>query len=80
MFRVQDFEYTKELCVFDVVRVNLYHGWVVDPEWPAAEVVQSLTYNQLTNNIIAWREEAQQKTDDIRLMKGLISPATLISY
>ena len=69
---MRDFEFTSELCVFDGVGVALYHGWVVDPEWPAAEVVQPLSYNQLTNNILTWRHQAASNQDDILIMKGII--------
>ena len=30
--RPSDFEYTQEMDVFDLFQVNLYHGWVIDPE------------------------------------------------
>ncbi|KAF2356139.1 MINDY deubiquitinase domain [Trinorchestia longiramus] len=69
---VQDFEFTSELCVFDGLSIPLYHGWVVDPEWPAAEVVQDLTYNQLTNNILTWRHQASDNNDDMLIMKAVL--------
>uniref|UniRef100_A0A2P2I8Z7 Ubiquitin carboxyl-terminal hydrolase n=2 Tax=Hirondellea gigas TaxID=1518452 RepID=A0A2P2I8Z7_9CRUS len=69
---VQDFEFTNELCVFDGLRVNLYHGWVVDPECPAAEVVQQLSYNQLTTNMLTWWHEAGNTQDDILYMKAAL--------
>ncbi|XP_018028095.1 ubiquitin carboxyl-terminal hydrolase MINDY-1 [Hyalella azteca] len=69
---VQDFEFTSELCVFDGLSIPLYHGWVVDPEWPAAKVVQELTYNQLTNNILTWRHTADHTNDDLLIMKAVL--------
>ena len=32
MCRVSDFEYTRECIVFDLLNIQLYHGWLVDPQ------------------------------------------------
>ncbi|CAL4062137.1 unnamed protein product [Meganyctiphanes norvegica] len=69
---VRDFEFTTELCVFDLLGIPLYHGWVVDPGSEAASVVGSLSYNQLTNNIFAWREEAVKTNDNDLLLKAML--------
>ena len=29
---ISDFEFTPELLIFDVLNINLYHGWLVDPQ------------------------------------------------
>ena len=29
---VQHFEYTPEMLIFDILNMNLYHGWLVDPQ------------------------------------------------
>lgn len=29
---VTSFEYTRELTVFDLLRIPLYHGWLIDPQ------------------------------------------------
>ena len=29
---VQDFEYTPECIIFDLLNISLYHGWLVDPQ------------------------------------------------
>ena len=31
---VKDFEYTPECIIFDLLRIPLYHGWLVDPQTP----------------------------------------------
>ena len=33
-FRVQDFEYTTECIIFDLLHISLYHGWLLDPQNP----------------------------------------------
>ena len=34
------FEYTEEMAVFDLLGINLYHGWLIDPavDQPAVRV------------------------------------------
>jgi hypothetical protein len=60
----QEFEYTKELAVFDLLDIGLYHGWVVSKQdekaWAA---FGHLSYNQIVEKLIAF-EEAQQSIVD----------------
>lgn len=37
---VRDFEYTPECIIFDLLRIPLFHGWLVDPQTP--EVVAAV--------------------------------------
>eukprot|EP00127_Corallochytrium_limacisporum_P006414 Clim_evm4s227 gene=Clim_evmTU4s227 len=54
---VRKFEYTPQLAIFDIMNVNLYHGWVVDPNMKeTAEVLGSKTYNQVIEDVIVYRE------------------------
>ncbi|XP_042223347.1 ubiquitin carboxyl-terminal hydrolase MINDY-1-like isoform X2 [Homarus americanus] len=69
---VRDFEFTGELCVFDLLGIMLYHGWVVDPSSEAAAIIKDLSYNQLTNNIFAWREEAIKNNNNDLLVKAML--------
>ncbi|KAK8405285.1 hypothetical protein O3P69_001692 [Scylla paramamosain] len=69
---VRDFEFTGELCVFDLLGIMLYHGWVVDPSSEAAAIIKHLSYNQLTNNIFAWREEAIKNNNNDLLVKAML--------
>ncbi|EFX62392.1 hypothetical protein DAPPUDRAFT_270490 [Daphnia pulex] len=42
---VRDFEYTPECIIFDLLRIPLFHGWLVDPQTPeivAAVVLEAL--------------------------------------
>merc|ERR1719389_1227430 len=57
---VSEFEYTKELAVFDLLDIGLFHGWVVSKQdQKAFEAFGQLSYNQIVEKIIAF-EEAQQ--------------------
>ncbi|XP_066950433.1 ubiquitin carboxyl-terminal hydrolase MINDY-1-like isoform X1 [Macrobrachium rosenbergii] len=69
---VRDFEFTGELCIFDLLGIMLYHGWVVDPSSEVAEIIKGLSYNQLTNNIFAWREEAVKNNNNDLLVKAML--------
>ena len=51
--RVQEFEYTPECCIFDLLHVRLYHGWLVEPSEPEVQrAVGQCGYNQLVDKII----------------------------
>lgn len=30
--RIDDFEFTRECAIFDLLDIPLYHGWIVDPQ------------------------------------------------
>ena len=48
-----DFEYTPECIVFDLLRIRLVHGWLVDPGLPdEVTAIGNLSYNQLVEKII----------------------------
>lgn len=50
---VSHFEYTNEQLIFDILDINLYHGWLVDPQMEdLCLAVNSLSYNQLVEKII----------------------------
>jgi hypothetical protein len=60
----QEFEYTKELAVFDLLDIGLYHGWVVSKQDEKAfAAFGHLSYNQIVEKLIAF-EEAQQSIVD----------------
>ena len=52
--RVDAYEFTDTVGVFDLLKVNLYHGWIVDPANPVySHAVGDKTYNQLVETIIS---------------------------
>lgn len=60
-------EYTNNLEVFDLLGVEIVHGWLLDPQdIETVSVVQSKTYNELIETVIHGSEarEAMQKLED----------------
>lgn len=56
-----DFEYTRELAVFDMLDIALFHGWIVSSQdQKAFAAFAHLSYNQVVERLIAY-EEAKEK-------------------
>jgi len=54
--RVDAFEYSEDLLLFDLLNVRLLHGWLVDPQdRETCAAVGKLTYNGLVERIIEFR-------------------------
>ncbi|KAK3258069.1 hypothetical protein CYMTET_32883 [Cymbomonas tetramitiformis] len=50
---IRDFEFTNESTIFDLLDVELVHGWLVDPKDEATTaVVGSRSYNELVERVI----------------------------
>lgn len=54
---IQAFEYTKGLCIFDMLNIPLYHGWVISSNdsvfYP---YLKNYSYNVVINKIIRYNE------------------------
>ncbi|KAH6940666.1 hypothetical protein HPB50_004085 [Hyalomma asiaticum] len=71
---VKDFEYTPECIVFDLLRIPLYHGWLLDPESPEIlAAVGNCSYNQLVEKII----NNKSSTKPELVTEGMLSEAFL---
>lgn len=52
--RIDDFEFTPECAIFDLLDIPLYHGWIVDPQdRDTAEAIGSKSYNTLMGELVA---------------------------
>ena len=61
-YRVNDFEYTSECIVFDLLGIPLYHGWLTDPESPeVVAAIGSCSYNQLVEKIISQKNSKREE-------------------
>jgi hypothetical protein len=51
---IKNFEYTPELIIFDLLGIDLVHGWIVDPaQREYFPLISTLSYNQLLEKIIS---------------------------
>ena len=62
---MQDFEYTTECIIFDLLQISLYHGWLVDPQnQDEVKAVGKCSYNQLVEKIIS--NKTSEKQEEVR--------------
>jgi len=67
---VTHFEYTEECLIFDLLNINLMHGWLVDSQsQEVAVAVNGLSYNQLVETII--RDRAS--SDSAKVSRALVA-------
>lgn len=60
--KVTDFEFTDELSVFDMLGINLVHGWLYDPQdLKTQEAVSDKSYNQLITTLV--EADSEHKPD-----------------
>ncbi|CAD2104196.1 conserved protein, unknown function [Plasmodium vinckei brucechwatti] len=59
---IQSFEYTKGLCIFDMLNIPLYHGWVISADdkmfYP---YLKDYSYNVIINKVIKYNEYYEKK-------------------
>ncbi|KAK1326238.1 hypothetical protein QJS10_CPA01g02405 [Acorus calamus] len=63
--KIDDFEYTSECAIFDLMDIGLYHGWIVDPQdTETATAIGSKSYNTLVGELVALKamEEEDKST------------------
>ena len=65
---VKSFEFTSELAIFDLCGVELYHGWLPDPQdTDTYQVVSCLSYNQLVEKSL---EQSHPSTDIVEVQNS----------
>lgn len=51
--RIDDFEFTRECAIFDLLDIPLYHGWIVDPQdSDTAAAIGLKSYNTLMGELV----------------------------
>ncbi|KPM11035.1 DUF544 domain containing protein [Sarcoptes scabiei] len=61
---IMDFEYTPECIIFDLLRIPLYHGWLVDSDQrEICRIISNQSYNQLVDKIIASKTSNSDKSE-----------------
>ncbi|XP_068636289.1 uncharacterized protein [Aristolochia californica] len=67
--RIDDFEFTPECSIFDLLGIELYHGWIVDPQdVETLEAVGSKSYNSLMAEIVALEDTNNTEGEDNGLL------------
>ncbi|KAK4400609.1 Ubiquitin carboxyl-terminal hydrolase MINDY-2 [Sesamum angolense] len=65
--RIDEFEFTPECAIFDLLDIPLYHGWIIDPQdSETADAIGSKSYNTLMGELVsleAQTRESEQKED-----------------
>ncbi|KAF5815789.1 putative MINDY deubiquitinase [Helianthus annuus] len=52
--RIDDFEFTRECAIFDLLDIPLYHGWIVDSQdSDTSSAIGSKSYNTLMGELVA---------------------------
>ncbi|XP_055821418.1 uncharacterized protein LOC129889958 isoform X2 [Solanum dulcamara] len=52
--RIDDFEFTRECAIFDLLDIPLYHGWIVDPQdHDTVNAIGSKSYNTLMGELVS---------------------------
>eukprot|EP00980_Cylindrotheca_fusiformis_P009989 scaffold2212_cov143-Cylindrotheca_fusiformis.AAC.7 len=63
-------EYTLGLNAFDLLNIELVHGWLIDPQSPEYTLIGDRTYNQLINAVIEGNDaSAALQTGDVERIK-----------
>jgi len=80
---VSEFEYTSEMLIFDILHINIYHGWLIDPQMKElTAVVNSLSYNQLVEKIITntGSEDSELVSGSLLAQQFLEESASQLTY
>ncbi|CAF2852614.1 unnamed protein product [Rotaria sp. Silwood2] len=61
---VDKFEYTRECIIFDLLNIQLFHGWVIDPQDTELRTIVTAdapSYNQLVEKMIRQRHSEREE-------------------
>ncbi|XP_073302475.1 uncharacterized protein [Primulina huaijiensis] len=69
--RIDDFEFTRECAIFDLLDIPLYHGWIVDSQdHETADAIGSKSYNSLMGELVSLDTQTLEKNDEKRNQEG----------
>lgn len=66
-------EYTMHLNAFDLLHIELVHGWLLEPDADEYDIIGNKTYNQLVNMVIEGNDAAAQ-LEGLHSFSGPMSP------
>ncbi|KAK4422708.1 Ubiquitin carboxyl-terminal hydrolase MINDY-2 [Sesamum alatum] len=62
--RIDDFEFTPECAIFDLLDIPLYHGWIIDPQdSETADAVGSKSYNTLMEELVSLEAQTRESEE-----------------
>jgi len=61
---VRDFEFTADIVVFDLLGINLIHGWLVDPTCAHYNTLKEYSYNKAMEKIVAMQALTHTKSKE----------------
>lgn len=64
----EGYEYTKNLTAFDIIGVNLVHGWLMNPDEKIASIVGNKTYNELVEMVC----KGKDTEDELKKLEELL--------
>ncbi len=70
---MDQFEYTRECSIFDLLSIQLFHGWVIDPQNNELKKIvnsNASSYNQLIEKMI--RQKQSKEENLVRESKNFI--------
>ncbi|XP_039045999.1 ubiquitin carboxyl-terminal hydrolase MINDY-1-like [Hibiscus syriacus] len=75
--RTDDFEFTSECAIFDLLDIPLYHGWIVDPQdHETACAIGSKSYNAIMEELVALEARNMEASHKIKPGDCVDSAAT----
>ena len=60
---MDQFEYTRECSIFDLLNIQLFHGWVIDPQNNELNKIvnsNASSYNQLIEKMIRQKQSKEE--------------------
>lgn len=65
---MNDFEFTSALNIFDLFKIPLFHGWVLDPQDVRLKsIIEDRTYNQVVEWLIT--KKNSENPDEVQTGK-----------
>lgn len=61
---ITDFEFTRELTVFDLFNIRIVHGWLVSPyDEESSRAIGSLSYNEVVEKLVHLSEHEGKESE-----------------
>lgn len=65
-----DFEFTSQCLIFDLLEINLVHGWLMDPQEDYTRPLYNLSYNHIVEKVINYTSQADLSPSSTVVKEG----------